>query len=248
MVKKVSSKTAAKLGNVTPTQSAVDTAIGVPAAPSAESPVAADIPPVFDIEALTSKASKVDNTSTPGIPNGFDIESLIIPINYGESFGVADEITNIRVIKSLKNDFVRAKSGDSLRVMVHEDKTSGVTYVLTPQIAALVPEVVDLVSLHRTVDVYGNQFLTRVGLPGEDGRRNLWHESLMQAIILAEKEWVRITATMSAGMYKVRKAKGVLAEPVWSEHTMKQLFEIAFAGKIISDESHPVIQRLFGAI
>ena len=85
-------------------------------------------------------------------------------------------------------------------------------------------------------------------LPGEDGRRNVWHESLMRCIQLAEVNWVKIVANMMAGSYDAHQAQGDLSNPEWSEHSMKQLVEIAFKGRIISSESDDIIQELLGRI
>lgn len=196
----------------------------------------------------TAAIPTIDVPLSANIPAPFDFDSLIIPANFGEKFGVTKVITNIAVRKPTKTVFVYIKSGDNIQVFIYEDKISGITYVLTPEIAEIVHEAARRVELHRAVDRQGNQFLIPVTLPGEDGRRNLWSESLMQAIFCGEKAWVRIVANIAAGAYDVYQAKGALGEPEWSDHSMKELVEIAFRGKVISSENDTVIQQLQGAI
>jgi len=233
MAKSIKSKSDSSSANPIE-QTAISKALGIETLPP--TPVSTDITP------------PIDAAINAGIPSAFDIESLIIPTNYGENFGVSKVITHVPVRKPNKTVFVYVKAGDTIQVFIYEDKVSGLTYVLTPNIAEIIPEAARPVRLHRAVDRHGNQFLIPVSLPGEDGRRNLWHESLMQAISCAEQGWVRIVANMVAGGYDVYQAKGKLGDPVWSDHTMKQLVEIAFSGKVISSENDVVIQQMLGAI
>jgi len=233
MAKSIKSKSASSSTNPIE-QTAVSKALGVETLPP--TPVSTDITPPIDVGI------------NAGIPSAFDIESLIIPTNYGEHFGVTKVITHVGIRRPNRTTFVRVKAGDMIQVFIYDDKNTGITYVLAPNIAEIIPEAARPVRLHRAVDRFGNQFLFPVNLPGEDGRRSLWHESLMQAISCAEQVWVRINSNMMAGAYDVQKAKGDLGEPVWSEHSMKQLVEIAFAGKVISSPNDVVVQQLLGAI
>jgi len=176
------------------------------------------------------------------------IDSLAIPTNFGERYAVTKILSTVPVRKPNKATFIRIKPEEEFLIFVHEDKLSGITYALTPSIAEIVPETARAVRLHRAVDRQGNQFLIPVALPSEDGRRNAWHESLMLAVSKAESHWVRVVANMSGGAYDIYIAKGELGEPDWTEHSIKQLVEIAFQGKIVSDEKDPVIQQLLGAL
>ena len=60
------------------------------------------------------------------------------------------------------------------------------------------------------------------------------------------KEWVRVIANLSAGIYDVRAAATTLAPPEWPEQSMEQLVSIAFRGKVINSLDHPIILGLDG--
>jgi len=186
--------------------------------------------------------------SLPNNNGNIDIDALSIPTNYGERFAVTKVLSNIPVRKPHKSAFIRVKQGDEFLIYILEDKLSGVTYAVMPQVAQLVPESARAVRLHRAVDRQGNQLLVPVPLPGEDGKRNVWHESLMVCLAKAEHKWVRVAANLSAGAYDLYVAQGELGEPEWTDHTMRELVEIAFRGKVISEEKDPVIQQLLGRI
>jgi len=102
--------------------------------------------------------------------------------------------------------------------------------------------------LHAAIDRQNNVSLIPVPLPGEDGARNPWHESLAQAVEHAKMKWVRITANMYAGGYDIYEAKGELPEPEWPAYDIDSLIQVAFRGKIITSLDHPIVQSLLGRI
>jgi len=131
---------------------------------------------------------------------------------------------------------------------IFENKEVGETYLLTPSIASNFPDLARPVRLHLAVDRRENPLIIPVPLPGEDGRRNQWHDSLSQCVDRAKHKWVRIVANLSAGSYDLLEAQGDLNDPVWPDLNMQELVEIAFRGKIITDFEHPVLQELLGRV
>jgi hypothetical protein len=91
-------------------------------------------------------------------------------------------------------------------------------------------------------------FFIPVPLPGPNGLRNPWHESLLHAIIRARTVWLRISANRDSGGYDIYEATAKLSEPTWPDATMEELLEIAFRGRIITSVDHPVIQEKLGGV
>ena len=89
-------------------------------------------------------------------------------------------------------------------------------------------------------------FIWPLALPSEGGRRNDWHETAREAAELAKKAWVRLSADMSLGAYRIYRAEGALSDPTWPEKSLNELLEIAFKDRIIDREDHPVVRRLRG--
>jgi len=131
---------------------------------------------------------------------------------------------------------------------IFEDKEGNTTYLLTPAVAAAYPEVARPVELYRAIDRQGNQRLIPVPLPAENGQRNPWHDSLLQAVNHSKGAWVRVAANMSAGAYDVHVAQGNLAAPDWPDMTIPELVKIAFRGRIVDSEDHAVVRALQGRI
>jgi hypothetical protein len=179
-----------------------------------------------------------------------DLKSLRLPANYGATLGVKKLLTNVLVGKPKKAQFFRTHASDDMTfpAMILENKESRESYVVVPEVAQEISELVRPVMLHAAIDRQNNVFLIPVPLPGEDGTRNPWHESLAQAVEHAKLKWIRITANMHTGGYDVYEAEGELPEPEWPAHDIDALVQVAFRGKIITSLDHPVVQSLLGKI
>lgn len=179
-----------------------------------------------------------------------DLKSLRLPANYGATLGVKKLLTNVLVGKPKKPQFFRAHASDDMTfpAMILENKESRESYVVVPEVAQEVSELVRPVILHAAIDRQNNVSLIPVPLPGEDGTRNPWHESLAQAVEHAKLKWIRITANMHAGGYDVYEAEGELPEPEWPARDIEAMVQVAFRGKIITSLGHPVVQSLLGKI
>ena len=179
-----------------------------------------------------------------------NIKSLRLPANYGATLGVKKLLTNVPVDRPQKTWFFRTHADDQMTfpAMLLEQKESREKYVVTPDIAQAISELVRPVMLYTAIDRQDNIFLIPVPLPGESGTRNPWHESLVQAVGHAKLKWIRIAANMRLGGYETFEAKALLPEPEWPAHGIDTLVEIAFRGKVIDSLDHPVVQSLLGGI
>jgi len=194
----------------------------------------------------------MQNPSTPkqiGI-TGVDIKSLRLPSNYGATLGVKKMLTTVPVGKPKKPQFFRTHRSDDMTfpAMVLEQKETRETYVVVPDAAQQISELVRPMQMYAAIDRENNVFLIPVPLPGESGTRNQWHESLAQAVEHAKQKWLRISANTHIGGYDVYEAEGVLPEPEWPAHDIESLIEVAFRGKIITSLDHPIVQSLLGRI
>jgi hypothetical protein len=179
-----------------------------------------------------------------------DLKSLRLLTNYGATLGVKKLLTNVLVGKPKKSQFFRTHRSDDMTfpTMILENKDSRETYLVAPEVAQVISELVRPVMLHAAIDRQNNVFLIPVPLPGEDGARNPWHESLAQAVEHAKLKWIRIAANMQTGSYDVYEAEGELPEPEWLLHDIDELIKVAFRGKIVTSLEHPAIQSLLGRI
>ena len=190
------------------------------------------------------------STAQPESPTASHLKALRLPANYGASLGVKKLLTNVLVGKPKRQQFFRTHVSEEMTfpAMILENKEARESYVVQPDVAEKISELVRPVRLHAAIDRQNNVSLIPVPLPGEDGTRNPWHESLAQAVEHAKLKWIRITANMHAGGYDVYEAEGALPEPEWPAHGIGALIEVAFRGKIITSLDHPVVQSLLGRV
>lgn len=179
-----------------------------------------------------------------------NLSAMRLSANYGSTLGVTKLLTKVTVGKAKPAVFFRAHPDQSMTfpAMVYEDKEVREQYLVDPSVAQELGGLVRPVLLCAAIDRQNNPFLIPVPLPGEDGSRNPWHESLAQAVEHAKKVWLRISANMHVGAYDIYVAEGTLPEPAWPAHDMEALVQVAFRGKIIVSLDHPVVQSMLGRV
>jgi hypothetical protein len=237
-------------------------------APASESATDTEDAGISSASDITSGATHVGGLGTPNprspssrpeqdqtveqqvFPKGIDLNSLRLPPNYGATLGVKKLLTTVRVGRLPKPQFFRTHESNEMTfaAMLLEDKDLSESYLVMPEVAKEISDLVRPVLLHAAIDRQNNVFLIPVPLPAEDGTRNSWHESLAQAVELAKPRWVRISSNKPTGGYDVYEAKGELPDPDWPAYDIEALIQVAFRGKIITDLGHPVVQSLLGRI
>ena len=199
----------------------------------------------------SSESTAMQTQSTPQQTSStIDLKALRLPANYGATLGVKKLLTNVPVGRPRKTQFFRAHSSEDMAFpgMVLEQKEVRESYIVMPDVAQEITEMLRPVMLHAAIDRQNNVFLIPVPLPGESGLRNPWHESLAQAVERAKLKWLRISANLPMGGYDVYQAEATLPEPEWPEHDVETLISVAFRGKIITSLDHPIVQSLLGRI
>jgi hypothetical protein len=220
-----------------------------------ETPISSGISNAFGAKSewhddvVHARGDSVDNKGEAHVLiDGFNLESLRLPQNFGETLGVRRLITRVPVRKPIKQEFFRVRPGEAWRfqAMILELKEESETYLLSSSLWSVMPELLRPAVLHTAADRRNNVFLIPVPLPGTDGRRNSWHESLAEVVEKAETRWVRSVANKAVGGYDMLVAEGNLAEPEWPDITFDELIKIAFRDRVITTEDHPVIRQLLG--
>ena len=183
-------------------------------------------------------------------PQKSPFSSLRLKQNFGETLGVKKVLTTVPVGRPSKDRFFRTHPSPSwvFPAWILENKASGETYLVSAEVASALGDQVRPVELHAAIDRQNNPFLIPIPLPGPNGVRNRWHESLAQAVERAKSVWLRISANKDLGGYDIYEATAKLPDPVWPDTTMDELLEVAFKGRIITSLDHPIVQERLGRI
>ena len=177
-----------------------------------------------------------------------DLKSVRLPTNYGATLGVKKLLTTIPVGKPKKPQFFRTHQSEDMvfPTMILENKEAQETYIVYPEVAQVISELVRPVILHAAIDRQNNVSLIPVPLPGDSGTRHPTHESLAQAVEHAKLKWIRINFNKHTSGYDIYEAAAVLAEPEWPSGDIDSFVQVAFRGKIIASLDHPVIVAHLG--
>jgi hypothetical protein len=182
----------------------------------------------------------------------FDLESLRISPDYLKTGGAKKLLNHIPIRRPNKQDFIRVHPGPEYRfspaALIVSDE-EGETFLVTSQYFPQLEEAFQsLFTLYLTVNRQKVLTFWPIKLPGPDGRINTWHLTAHEVAQAAMKTWVRVTPNRSLRGYEAFEAETRLPEPEWPQLPLSELLEIAFKGRIIANEEHPVIKRLRGAI
>lgn len=159
-------------------------------------------------------------------------------------FAVKKEVTTVRCSKPNKHAFVRTHpdAAYTVDVALFDDQVDGNTYLVHPEVRGRLAGEVTAARLFTAIDRQGNIFLWPVKLGA-----NSWNESALKAAVLAQKQWVRVKANLTAGMYDTFVAgNDALSDPEWPPLSLQQLLKLCFGDRLIDTWDHPVLQRLRG--
>jgi hypothetical protein len=182
--------------------------------------------------------------------NNPPFSSLRLSQNFGQNLGVKKVLTMVPVVKPSKDRFFRTHESAQwvYPAWVLENKATSESYIVSEEVASILGGLVRPVELYTAIDRQNNVFFIPVPLPGPNGIRNPWHESLLQAVMRAKLVWLRITANKDLGGYEIFEATAKLPDPIWPDLPMEDLLAIAFRGRIITDPDHPVVQEKLGGV
>jgi hypothetical protein len=155
-------------------------------------------------------------------------------------------ILTMPVGKPSKQHFFRVHKKLEYPAYVLDWEDERISYLITPQIAELIPNQVKYKILYVAIYETGSPFLLSVIQPDSEGRWNNWHQSLSEAVTLAKKQWIRLEADLTTQGYNIIHAIGDYGAPEWPNMTIEQYLAIAFKNTQIKDENHPRIKELFG--
>ena len=191
------------------------------------------------------KSQKIIQEFTQSIT---DIKSFRLQQNYGETLGVKKLLTTVQVGRPKKPHFFRTHQDEDMvfPAMILEIKEAQESYVVNPEVAQAISELVRPAILHAAIDRQNNVFLIPVPLPGDSGVRHPTHESLAQAVEYAKLKWIRITYNKHNSGYDIYEAEALLPEPDWPSGDIDTFVQTAFRGKIITSLDHPVILAHLG--
>jgi hypothetical protein len=202
---------------------------------------------------LDNITPSANGDATSEAPNPFDPARYRIGTNYAELLGSQQHLLSVPVQKPGKEAFFRAHPTNRLEtavVEIGEDTLDPETFLVDPALwLALASEpTFHLCLLAHYLTRQGANALWKIRLPKPGDKTNRWTESALQALKLAEREWIRLKADRASGSYMAETATGIRETPRWPDYDFAKLLEIAFRERLITSLDHPVLKRLRGEV
>jgi hypothetical protein len=157
-------------------------------------------------------------------------------------------LSRIPVGRPSKESFFRIHPDYALDALVLEVREEGEVLLVDPALyGALADEkCVSKRILRLGITRQRNLFVYPVR-PPQEGRRDDWAITAIDAVNRAEREWIRMQADMNRGGYKLSRAL-VTDEPVWPDLEFGELLRIAFNNAVVDTLDHPTLKRLRGEV
>jgi hypothetical protein len=192
----------------------------------------------------------VANAAEPAA-DPFNLESLRLSQDFASAVGVEPSLKTVPVKKPSKEWWVRTHPDPAyqLQTAVLELKEDRETYLVAPCLwpglasePTFSPRLLILsVTRHGSVP-----FIWPIKLPGSNSRSDDWSKSALAAADDAKTQWVRVTADMILGAYRVETTRSKNPEPKWPKNSFQEIIKVAFRDKMIDHWNHPVLRRLRG--
>lgn len=202
------------------------------------------------IETLTAgRTANNGCDGTDGEPDPFDPEHLRQAYASRDVVGVKRALIRIAVKKPDRYWFVRTHPDPEywLRVGTLELKEEREMYLLTPTMYQFLrPYGAAMRALIPAINRQRVLFLWPIRLPDEEGRIDSWSESAYEIAGMAVDGWVSPSANRDAGLYEAIIPEATLDDPTWPDLSLREIIKLAFKGREIDNEDHPVVQRILG--
>jgi hypothetical protein len=188
----------------------------------------------------------------PQLPKSIfaDLDKLRLSVSSTVLGGTAEILSKVPARKPQKQEFVRVHPDEvmMLATAVYEDKQDREFYFVAPNMMAAMLGETTPVILVTAINRQKVSFLWPLKVANDNSSGNAWQDSAQQGCEVAKKTWVRLVADMSLGAYRLWAAQGDLSEPEWPGKPLNELLEIAFRGRVIESEDHPIVRRLRGLV
>lgn len=178
-----------------------------------------------------------------------DLSALRIPVGLNLSSGT-ELLSKVPVRKPSKQEFIRVNPAEDMMLptVVYEDSQERETFLVAPNMMPFMGDQLKAAVLVVAMNRQDVTFIWPVKIANDNTSKNDWQETALQGCQLAKKRWVRMSADMALGAYRLFEAQGELSEPNWTDKPLNELLEVAFRGKVIDTEDHPVVRRLRGLV
>lgn len=178
-----------------------------------------------------------------------DLAALRLSPDEAGQIGSEEVLAHVSVRRPTVNEFVRVNPDPAMSlatsIFVDADRE---TYFVAPSAREFLVAGVKAVLLVPAVNQRGLFFIWPIALGDGTGRRNAWHETAREAAELAKRDWVKIVSDMPSGCYRIYRAKGKLVDPLFPEKSLEELLRLAFRGRIVDSEDHPIVKQALGLI
>jgi hypothetical protein len=195
------------------------------------------------------------STASPANTTKFfaDLEQLKVDMKQAGLEGASEQLSAVMVRKPPAEEYIRVHSAPEMTISLalYELKEGYSTeyFIVMPKMLSTMITLrgAFYAQLYVAVTKSGAAMIWPVKLP-TGGAGNPWTASAVQGAKLAKESWIRIFADSAKGQYRIMKAMSELGDPTFPDQPLSELLELAFQGRVIDSDDHPVCRKLRGQV
>lgn len=180
-----------------------------------------------------------------------DLEALRLTAGDGGGAATHEVLTHVPLERPKRQAFFRThREPDwslTTSILFDDENFGRDAYLVMPQMRGVLLGDARPVLIVPVITRQGVFQFWPLKLPLDDGRPNAWFELALEARELSKDRWVCMKPDLGLGAYRILQAIGDIPDPIWPDKSVNELLEIAFRGRIIDTENHPLVRRLRGA-
>lgn len=175
-------------------------------------------------------------------------ESFKYSANYAAMEEDGTKKLSVGVHKPIKQSYFKGHEDEAMSFQSLALKIKENVYLLKNNLWESYSKELNPITFYLCQTKKGNLFFWPVKGSLQDQKLDGWNTSAHRVIKDARQNWIRLMSNQEVGRYEIMFANDQTAVAVWPEKTLEELLEVAFDGRIISDENDPILRELRGEL
>lgn len=177
-----------------------------------------------------------------------NLDNIRVSQDYDNQLGTKKELIRVPIKKPDKHEWVRVHKNEEYHVEVEliEDKEEKEIYLVHPKLHGIVSHEAVRMKLYYAITSHNDIFLWPAKMVDQNGKLDSWSKSRHKAAEKAKEKWVRVISNHNNRVYDVLIPRDELDDPKWPDHSIEEIYRVAFEERIVDDLKHPLLKMLRG--
>ena len=177
-----------------------------------------------------------------------NLDNIRVRQDFDDQVGTQKELIRVPIIKPNHHEWVRVHKNEEFHVEAEliENKADKEIYLVHPRLHGIVSHEAVRTKLYYAITRQNDVFLWPARMVDQNGNLDTWSKSRHKAAAKAKEKWVRVISNHKIKAYDVLVPRDEFDEPIWPDHSIEEIYRVAFEERVIDDLQHPFLKMLRG--